>query len=89
MKTSMKINLTIALAISFILGVFIGLHLNYKLDPNSGVKFVPVDPSTFKQILETKGTADVVAIYFQYKAMNSLIPPRPQMIHSLNELKSS
>lgn len=89
MKTSMKINLVIALAISFILGVLIGLHLNYKMDPNSGIKFVPVDPSTFKQILETKGTADVVAIYFQYKAMGSLIAPSPQFIHSLNELKSN
>ena len=48
MRASLKINLLIVAVVSFILGILIGLHLNYKLDPNSGIKFVPVEPNTFK-----------------------------------------
>lgn len=64
MKTSLKVNLAIVALVSFTVGILLGLHLNYKLDPFSGTKFAPVDPGTFKAILESQGTSDLVAIYF-------------------------
>lgn len=77
------------MVISFIFGIMIGLHLNYKIDPNSGVKFVAVNPKTFREVISTKGTADMVAIYFQYNSLESLIVPHTDWILLPNEMRSN
>ncbi len=89
MWAGLKINIIIIAVVSFILGILIGLHLNYKVDPWSGERFVPVDPATFKEFINTRGTADMVAIYFQYNSLDSLVVPQSEWILSTNEMKST